>query len=430
MIPRQASRNVRISVILIVAVIFGLVAPALAEGTVDDLRSEREGNRRDAADAAAQLDTLSAQDQELLDAIADLDAQIALQESKISAAERAIADAEALAAKYQTEAESFDLGLVELKARLRESAIDAYVRPSSTAMSQLNNSDLMEEAIRRSFLDDIAGNTLQLVDELRATESKKLSASKAALASAAEAETRRASLAARLTEIGAARVEQEDLRTEVQKRIDDWESEAADLEQANFDIGDEIRRIEAEAEAERKAAEEAARQAAEEAAEEAARAAEEAATETGSTTTSVPESTSSTQPPSPDGDFLITHRPVPGAIMSPFGARTHPIFGSIRFHYGLDLDGDTGDAIAAAADGVVISARWMNGYGNAVVISHGGGFTTLYAHQSQLMVSVGDAVVGGQTIGLVGSTGWSSGPHLHFEVRVGGVATDPVPYFP
>ncbi len=430
MTPRQAFRNAPISVLLIVAVIFGLVAPALAEGSVDDLRSERESNRRDAADAAAQLDTLSAQDQELLDAIADLDAQIALQESKISAAERAITDAEALAVKYQAEAESFDVGLIELKARLRESAIDAYVRPSSTAMSQLNNSDLMEEAIRRSFLDDIAGNTLQLVDELRATESKKLSASRAALDSAAEAESRKSSLAAHLAEIDAAKAEQEGLRAEVQERIDDWQTEATDLEQANLDIGDEIRRIEAEAEAQRKAAEEAAVKAAEKAAEEAARVAEEAAAETGSTTTSVPESTSSTQPPSLDGDFLITHRPVPGAIVSPFGARTHPIFGSIRFHYGLDLDGDTGDPIAAAADGVVISARWMNGYGNTVVISHGGGFTTLYAHQSQLAVSVGDTVVGGQNIGQVGSTGWSSGPHLHFEVRVDGVATDPVPYFP
>jgi len=90
----------------------------------------------------------------------------------------------------------------------------------------------------------------------------------------------------------------------------------------------------------------------------------------------------------------------------------------------------SGDPIYAAADGEVITARWINGYGNAVVISHGGGFSTLYGHQSKILVAVGDRVVGGETIGLIGSTGWSTGPHLHFEVRVHGIVIDPAPFLP
>ncbi|MEM1334236.1 MAG: M23 family metallopeptidase, partial [Actinomycetota bacterium] len=94
------------------------------------------------------------------------------------------------------------------------------------------------------------------------------------------------------------------------------------------------------------------------------------------------------------------------------------------------LDGNTGDPIVAAADGVVLSAGWRTGYGNTVVISHGGGYTTLYAHQTDINVSNGQTVAGGELIGWVGSTGWSTGAHLHFEVRVNGAAVDPLAFYP
>ena len=108
----------------------------------------------------------------------------------------------------------------------------------------------------------------------------------------------------------------------------------------------------------------------------------------------------------------------------------HPIFGTTRTHNGIDLNGDTGDLILAANDGVVLSAGWRTGYGNAIVISHGGGYTTLYAHLYDIDVSTGQQVSGGDVIGLLGSTGWSTGPHLHFEVRLDGTALDPVGFYP
>jgi len=419
---------------VIMALVLGMIGPALAQDSVDDLRAQREQNSRDAADAASELDILSAKDQELVDAIAALDAQISLQESKVAAAQRSIAQAEASAVRFGKEAAGFSAEIEAQRSRLRENAINAYIRPSATVMAQLNNSNLMEEALRRSFLDSIVGDTTQLIDDLRATEARRLSAGAAATAAAAEAETQRASLASHLDALGAARIEQESIRAEVRSRIAEWQTNIDDLEQTNIDIGDEIRRIEAEAA--RKAAEAAARKAAEAAArkaraEAARKAADQAAANRASASRgAAPAISPVTQPPSPTGDFVVVYRPIPGIITSPFGPRRHPIFGSTASHPGLDINGRTGDPIGAAADGLVISARWRNGYGNVVVISHGGGFTTLYAHQSELLVAVGDQVTAGQTIGLVGSTGWSTGPHLHFEVRVNGNPVDPVPYMP
>jgi murein DD-endopeptidase MepM/ murein hydrolase activator NlpD len=120
--------------------------------------------------------------------------------------------------------------------------------------------------------------------------------------------------------------------------------------------------------------------------------------------------------------------PTSGAIVSGFGYRTHPVYGTTRFHSGVDIDGACGQPIFAAEDGTVISAGYNGGYGNATVIDHGDGLSTLYGHQSSLGVSSGQSASRGQQIGLVGTTGLSTGCHLHFEVRVNGQPVDPVPY--
>jgi len=121
--------------------------------------------------------------------------------------------------------------------------------------------------------------------------------------------------------------------------------------------------------------------------------------------------------------------PIPGAaVTSPFGPRTHPIYGDVRPHTGLDLSGGSGTPIRAAAAGVVVSAAELGAYGKTTVIDHGGGLATLYAHQSAITVSAGERVAGGQVIGRVGSTGASTGPHLHFEVRRDGTPVNPGSY--
>lgn len=120
--------------------------------------------------------------------------------------------------------------------------------------------------------------------------------------------------------------------------------------------------------------------------------------------------------------------PTSGPITSPFGYRIHPIFGTQIYHSGIDIGVDTGTPIMAADNGVVIEADWLGGYGYAVVIDHGNGLSTLYGHNSELAVSPGQSVQQGQVIAYAGSTGYSTGPHCHFEVRVNGSPVDPMGY--
>lgn len=120
--------------------------------------------------------------------------------------------------------------------------------------------------------------------------------------------------------------------------------------------------------------------------------------------------------------------PVRGWVTSPFGNRTSPFSGILKFHEGMDIAAQTGTPVCSPADGVVIKAGFGTGYGNMVEISHGYGIKTLFAHNSRLNVKAGQHVKRGDVVGYVGDTGSSTGPHLHYEVRVNGLPVNPVRY--
>jgi murein DD-endopeptidase MepM/ murein hydrolase activator NlpD len=127
------------------------------------------------------------------------------------------------------------------------------------------------------------------------------------------------------------------------------------------------------------------------------------------------------------GDFIW---PVDGPITSGFGWRIHPIFGTPEFHTGIDIGVPYGTPVRAADRGIVTYSGWEHGYGEIVTISHGDGISTSYSHNSSLAVSVGQRVSQGQVIAYAGSTGWSTGPHVLFEVKVDGRYVNPLNYLP
>ena len=129
------------------------------------------------------------------------------------------------------------------------------------------------------------------------------------------------------------------------------------------------------------------------------------------------------------GVSIPSRMPLEDARMSSgYGMRTHPVLGGRRNHQGIDLSAPTGTPVYATADGIVSRANWFSSYGLFISVEHGGEMQTRYAHLSRLAVGEGQRVRKGEVIGYVGSTGRSTGPHLHYEVRVGGSSVNPVPY--
>ena len=397
--------------LLAAAATAALMATAvLAQGEqqqIEDLRGQREQIARDAAEVAKQVDALVADDEALLAALKELDDYIELQLARIDAADKSIAAAEAEAVAAQMEADWLAQEIESIRARLRERAIQAFVKPQADIVEQLANDSLNENAVRLFLIDLAIGNELEITDELRTAEAQLEVVRRRAVGRAEEAERERAAQQQRLAEIEDARAVAEAFRAEVQSRIDEWRREAAvlarvdkEMEREIFAIEEELRRAEEER---RRLEEEARRRAVEE-----QRRAHEAA----------------------NGPFELVAWPADGEKTSGFGPRVHPVYGDVRLHQGIDIDGDTGDRVRAARSGEVILAGSRSGYGNTVVVYHGLGYSTLYAHLSRISVTVGDQVSSGDRIGSIGSTGLSTGPHLHFELRIDGEAVDPIPYLP
>jgi murein DD-endopeptidase MepM/ murein hydrolase activator NlpD len=366
-----------------------VTGPVVAGQDLGSAREQREATRAEQVRVAAELDVLRADAESIRSALAGLDDAIAYQLAQVEAAGRALADAEAEAEAARAEADRTGSRIDELRARLTDTVLDAYTGGLGRDTAEfLASADVGEAGRRTELLDVVQGRYQDDLEELRGLKERQRRALRRADAAVATAQAEKATLDEAQASLDAQWAVQASLAAALQSRIGDVQAEADRLEAAEAELTSVINRH---------------------------LAAQAAAAGRPSAVGSVVAAAA--------GGFMM---PADGPITSPFGYRIHPILGYSRLHAGTDIGAPYGSPVWASKSGQVIFSGWNGGYGYCVIIAHTGGFTTLYGHLADLAVSVGDRVDQGETIGWVGSTGASTGPHLHFEVWVAGVPTDPM----
>ncbi|PLS75639.1 MAG: hypothetical protein CYG61_06220 [Actinobacteria bacterium] len=363
---------------MIVALV--LPGPALAGESLSSARQKREAARQKRARLATQLNALRASDAQLTAAVAVLTRQVRAQQAGADTARQAVQAALTAVAEAEARITSTEKEVVTLRTAVVNRAVSAYVRPErSSFVDVIGARDLTEASRRSSMLAQVTNRDRDVLDRLRSLrQDLDEEHTKAAQARDLAAERRQVVLA-RLSELQTARVQKQRLSDALEARIREYQAEA-----------DEVARQES------------------------------------GLTALIRSKERAIIDPGVDGRVSGAGLawPLRGRVTSNFGPRWG------RLHAGIDIGAGSGTPIRAAKAGEVIFAGSYSGYGNCVIINHGGGLTTLYAHQSRLGTRDGATVSQGEVIGFVGSTGHSTGPHLHFETRVNGSPQNPRRYLP
>lgn len=392
-IPRSALSRAALALFIAAGVAVGSVSAGAQSG--DDRRRQLQDQigEASAAEAAAlaDLDVIRSDRLAIEARVAEIDAQLA-------AAEARLAPLEAEVARLNADMETLRAHLAEVQAQLDEAQrrLDASAAQLYRSARRGENYDNVLASRPRTlvtqskYLDKVSDDREEILHQVKklrdaVEEQRRQLEAKKAKADAAEAEaqaardqiaTLRAEVEPARAEVAAKQAAEEAAIEGIQARRGEFEAELASMQAASDSISSRLRAL-------------------------------------------------GSGSGSPGG---CQARPVPGSIGSGFGPRVHPIYGTTRMHTGVDMHAGQGEPIHACRAGTVVISGSQGGYGNAVVIDHGGGMATLYGHQSRLNVSVGQHVEAGDVIGYVGSTGASTGPHLHFEVRLNGNPVDPAPY--
>ncbi len=401
----------------LLALVVTLIATAALPATAGELDRELSRVRDRMSEIRAQIDAATAERSELArrvvaaaDRLEAAELEVLAATTKVERIDRELADKEAALAEVRARLAATFAALAETRALRDEAkseaeawAMDAYMGGGTGQPSiAFSASAIVEVSVGVAYLEVLTGYSSAAADryeeavEQEAREEEEISRLEAEIAGDVEAlDAARAEAAALATVLEESRRKLEAEYEAQSALLDEVEAAVAEFEGELAALGKEETSIR------RKIA----------AAARAAAAAEEHPATAAS-----------------GGGSGRLYRPIPGPIESGFGLRVHPITGKTRMHNGLDMHGTAGDPIRAAADGRVIFSGVKGGYGNAIMIDHGGGMVTLYAHQSKLLVREGDRVKAGDVIGLIGSTGLSTGPHLHFEVRINGSPVDAAKY--
>ena len=402
---------------------------------IEERQREQDALKRQSLFAIEELNVTQAQIEEVDAALAEVNNWIAAAVTRLQALELSQTAAQERVNAARERDSELDDEIAAIQERLRDQVVDIYLDLVYEQNFLLQDGDPNRNARRKFYIEELGADAQVLIDRLRQAKDDQQIAIEQAVQAQAEIELAQAEIEAALADLAELRTAQKKLQDEWNRKKQELEERIAAEAQASLDIeneiaglGQDLERIEDEIERERErrrlAELERQRQA------ELARLAElERQRQAELDALTAQERLGQFDG---SGDRLLRQffPPVPGPIGSGFGNRIHPIFGTLRFHAGVDYAGNTGDPIKAAGSGVVTQVASRTGYGNTVIIDHGDGYSTLYAHLSRFDVSVGDQVALGETIGGVGNTGWSTGPHLHFEIRYLGSPRNPVTYLP
>ncbi|MDQ4144589.1 MAG: peptidoglycan DD-metalloendopeptidase family protein [Actinomycetota bacterium] len=368
---------------------------AAAEDEQHDLEADIEGLDEARESIEARIETLDYELAGLDSEIAEVKDDLAVAQTKLTALNEEL---DRLGARLERRTD-----LLEAK------AVEAYKSGPAAAMDSLLSATSMADLVDRvEYYEASLDAEATLIEEIAAleaqTDEKRDEVQKRKDAIAAQ----QLELEEDRAEVAAVREERAGVLEEKESVIAAKETLLADAEQREVQLQEWIEQLEADSqEIEAILAAQAA----------AAEAEAEAPTHTGAPPSGTP--------PAGGGELSW---PTSGPLTSPYGYRVHPIFGDTRLHSGIDIGAPYGAGVFAAGDGRISYVGAMSGYGNVIVIDHGGGIATTYNHLSAFYVSSGQAVSRGAQIGAVGCSGYCTGPHLHFEVRVNGAPVDPMPY--
>jgi murein DD-endopeptidase MepM/ murein hydrolase activator NlpD len=308
---------------------------------------------------------------------------------KIDKANARIDEADAVLSRTTEELEQSGSRQREIESDLRLKAVEGFKNRSLGEVTPiLTDMDVTRALRQHSLLAQASLSTAELLEELRGLLEERRLANAEAAAAKSEAEAAQQVLEEELALLKEQQATQLALKAEAERRIDIWAGELTAYAREDAAIQRVIVQNTQKAEV----------------------------------TTAVNNPTTAS--------ISGFQWPLSARVTSEYGYRVHPVYGSRRLHAGIDIAAPSGTPIAASNNGVIIFAGRQGGYGNTIIVDHGGGITTLYAHQSRLGASAGQAVDRGDIIGFVGATGTATGNHLHFEVRVNGAPTNPRNYLP
>ncbi len=381
-----------LALILTVGLAASLLGPSVgAQESVDDARKEREEAKDDRASALRDLAAAKLEDAELAELLNYLNVEIATTEFAVDNLRQNLVVVEA----ELTAARQVQLDAISQTERLKEEiatiAVAGFVRSTRKEEAFFGSGSLSDAYRQDSLIREANAEPAELLDQVRVIEEEGRLAERVVSDAAQETIDLERQLADELGGLENDRFESAELKAEFEVRVGVFQ---AKVDRQDSDIAELTAYIIANT----------------------------PVASSGPTIAPLPGD------PSVQGYQWPVNQPY--RVSSGFGPRIHPIFGTRRQHTGLDIGGGSGDPIYAAKGGTILSAGWRGGYGNAVVVDHGGGFSTLYAHQSKTNVTAGQVVSRGDVVGFIGSTGWSTAPHLHYELRLNGQPIDPLPYLP